>query len=409
MNHRQLALAHFNRAAKYYQRAIYVQAIRHYLAGLKIDAARAEIYADLAKAYEMLGCWNQALEALEVALRLQPSYPIALRRQRRIREEKKIYEALEDELGLDQESEAPTPCQHQQVERDKGLRIDKIDPGKSLASGDADVSPGPDPFVGANNPTIHNQSAIEHQFFTLTYPDTIPHKTIWTVCQLIERTYHEVGKIFHCYPHHPIPFSIEDASQLSCSSPRHALPPWAAARYDGGIQLTYRSYGNSRLGILSTLIRHEWVHLIVDLLTQGRCPAWLDEGLAQTIARLLMNSEREYLLNASRNQQLLAIDALKKPFSQIDAKGRRLAYLQSSATVEYLIKQFGISQIRELLKRIGNGTPSEIAIQKTFGKTAVEIIAAWRMGIDGMNRETQGIARKKRTHVQKWKRLISLF
>ena len=364
MNHRQLALAHFNRAANYYQQAIYVQAIRHYLAGLKIDPKRAEIYADLAKAYEMLGYWGRALKSLEVALQLQPGYPIALRRKRRILEEKEIYEARKDEWNLDQESDEPHSFQCQQVQRDVlQVREAILQREDGFSTGAA--------------------STIEHALFTLTYPDTIPQKAVLAVCQLIERTHHKVGKIFRCYPHYPIAVSIEDASRPSCRSFSHALPPWAAARYDGGIQLTYRPYGNSGFGILSTLIRHEWTHLIVDLLTHGRCPAWLDEGLAQRIARPLMNSEREYLLSASRNRQLLTIDVLKKPFSQIDSKKRRLAYFQSSAIVEYLIKQFEISQIRVLLKQIGNGKPSETAIQETFGKAVDSIIAAWRMEIDG--------------------------
>ena len=60
MNQAQFALAHFNHAANYYRQACYVQAIQHYLAGLKVDSTRAEIYADLAKAYEMVGCWDWA-------------------------------------------------------------------------------------------------------------------------------------------------------------------------------------------------------------------------------------------------------------------------------------------------------------------------------------------------------------
>jgi ribosomal 50S subunit-associated protein YjgA (DUF615 family) len=124
------------------------------------------------------------------------------------------------------------------------------------------------------------------------------------------------------------------------------------------------------------------VHLLVRLLTGGRCPAWLDEGLAQTIARPLMNSEKEHLRKASRDGQLLKLPALEKSFSQLPARQRRLAYLQASALVEYLVQQFDLSSIRALLKRIGNGTSPEIAIWKTFGKTADQILAAWKMTID---------------------------
>ena len=359
MNQRQIALAHFNRAAKYYQKAIYVRAVHHYLAGLEIDASRAEIYADLAKAYEMLGFWDRALKSLETALQLRPGYPTALRRKRRILEQQAFYAARQDRLDLNTE----LLRQHQRSESSTGKFF-----------------------------------AIKHSRFTLTCPETTSERTISTLCQLIERTYHEVGAMFQCYPPKPIPISIEDASLPSYSTLNRTLPPWAAARYDGGIQLIHRP-GNTGTGILSTLIRHEWVHLTVDLLAQGQCPRWLDEGLAQTIARPLMNFEHEHLQITRQNRQLLTMDVLKKPFDQLEREHRRLAYLQSSAIAGYLIKQFGIPRIRQLLNQIGNGSSSEIAIQKALGKSPDEIVASWQLDNDGANHESQSNPRTENPFV----------
>ncbi|MBI1924792.1 tetratricopeptide repeat protein, partial [Candidatus Poribacteria bacterium] len=84
---KQLALTYFNRAANYYRQACYAQAVQHYLAGLQFDPVCVAVHADLAKAYEMLGCWNQALDCLNTALQLRPDDPIALRRKKRILEE----------------------------------------------------------------------------------------------------------------------------------------------------------------------------------------------------------------------------------------------------------------------------------------------------------------------------------
>lgn len=366
MNHRHRALVHFNRAAKYYQKAIYVQAVHHYLAGLRIDATRAEIHADLAKAYEMLGCWDRALKSLETALRLQPGYPPALRRKQRILEEQEVYAARQNQLDLNHEP----PFQYHQMGRDN-------------------------PEGESSTGTI---TAIEHSCFTLTCPNTTTQRTVSVLCQLVERIYHEVGEMFQCYPHYPIPVSIEDTSLPSYSALNSTLPAWAAARYNGGIQLIYRP-GNTGFGILSTLICHEWVHLTVDLLAKGQCPRWLDEGLAQTIARPLMNFEHEYLLNARRNQKLLTMDVLRSPFHQLDSEQRRLAYLQSSAIVEYLIKQFGISLIRELLNRIGKRKSSDIAIQETLGKMPDEIVTSWQLDNDGTRRETQSNPRRENPFV----------
>ena len=364
MNHRQRALSYFRLAANNYQQACYAQAIQHYLAGLEFDPMRVEVYADLAKAYEMLGYWSQALEYLEIALRLRPGYPTAQRRKKRILEEKRVYEDLIDELNLDQ-----TPSDTQ--------------------------------FLLQNQPERSSMSVvprIEGKFFTLTYADTISQKLLMVIYQLIERTYHDVGKIFQCYPQHKVPISIEAVNKdsthqasyeakysedavftSSLSTPTAPLPLWVLACYDGGIRLAHRPYDDSGVGILYSVLRHEWVHLLVDLLAQGRCPNWLDEGLAQSIARPLINSEEAILRQASRNRQLLPLGDMQKPFSQISTKLRRLAYLQSRAMVEYLVQQFGISHIRALLNQIGAGKPLETAFREVFDKTEEEIVAVWRI------------------------------
>ncbi len=334
MSQRQAAFAYFNRAGNLYRQVCYTQAIQDYLAGLEIDPMCVEAYADLAKAYEMLGCWNQAIESLEVALRLRPGYPTALRRKQRILEEKSVYDSLTDELNL---------------------ALDAAD---------------------------------EREFFTLTCGCTIPQKLLSVLSQLVEHTYHEVGKVFQCYPQHKVPIFIEAANPADdaksriggvthTSSSGASLPQWAVACYNNGsIRLTYRPYSDSSVGVLYAVIRHEWTHLLVDLLARGRCPNWLDEGLAQFMARPLMNSEKAFLQQASQDNHFLPLHLLQKPFWHLPGKQRRLAYLQSYAITNYLIQQFSVSALRDVLKRLGDGKSTDTAFQEVFGKVEEEIVTA---------------------------------
>ena len=356
MSQRQAAFAYFNRAANLYRQVRYAQAVQYYLAGLEIDPMCVEAYADLAKAYEKLGCWNQAIESLETALRLRPGYPTALRRKERILEEKSIYDSLTDELNL---------------------ALDAID---------------------QHQPTDTVQRrirTIEHEFFTLTGGHTIPQNVLFVVSQIIEHTYHEVGEVFQCHPQYKVPVSIEDVEQIdppqaanpmaSVTSPvkvgNHtlfsdvSLPQWAVACYDNGsIRLSYRPYSDSSIGVLYAVIRHEWTHLLVNLLAKGRCPNWLDEGLAQFIARPLMNSEKTRLQQACRDKHLLPLHLLQKPFRNLPEKQRRLAYLQSYAITKYLIQQFGFAAIRDVLKYLGDEKLTDTAFQVVLGKAEAEIV-----------------------------------
>ena len=359
MSQTQAAFAYFNRAANFYRQVCYAQAIQYYLAGLEIDPMCVEAYVDLAKAYEKLGCWNEAIESLEVALQLRPGYPTALRRKQRILEEKNVYDSLTDELNLALDA----IDQHQLP---NAVQVEHSRNGGSIPK-------------------------IEHKLFTLTYECTIPQKLLSVLSQLVEHTYHEVGKVFQCYPQHKVPIFIEAADQATASqnakSPigvvAHALssgtslPQWAVACYDNGsIRLTYRPYSDSSIGVLYAVLRHEWTHLLVDLLTEGRCPKWLDEGLAQFMARPLMHSEKTLLQQASRDRHLLPLHTLQKPFRGLPKEQRRLAYLQSYAITKYLIQQFSVSALCDVLKHLGDEKSTDTAFQETFGKTEEEIVFA---------------------------------
>ena len=365
MSQRQAAFAHFNRASNLYQQVCYAEAVEYYLAGLKIDPVCVEAHADLAKAYEKLGHWNQAIESLDAALRLRPGYPTALRRKQRILEEKSVYDGLTDELNLALDA----------ANQHKSTDTVQVKPSRNAGE------------------TLK----LEHDFFTLTAGRTIPQNLLLLVSQIIEHTYREVGKVFQCYPQCKVPVFIDPANQMgtlqaakpvsnttsSVEAANHtlfsdvSLPQWAVACYgNGSIRLIYRPYSDSSIGVLYAVVRHEWTHLLVDLLAKGRCPNWLDEGLAQFIARPLMNSEKLRLQQAGRDRHLLPPDLLQKPFQDLPEKQRRLAYLQSYATTKYLIQQFSFAALREILERLGSGKSTDTAFQEVFMKTEEEIVVA---------------------------------
>ncbi|MCY4570655.1 MAG: tetratricopeptide repeat protein [Candidatus Poribacteria bacterium] len=331
-----LALSHFQQATLSYGQACYVEAIQHYLAGLKLGAAQHHyIYADLAKAYEMVGEWDTALVCLDIALRLCPDSPTALRRKARILDEKACYNTL---ISLDDFKEPP--------------------PGQFLKQLQM-------------SPTEISKQVVNSEFFDLTYHSEANPQTVWNICRLIYRTYSELGEVLGYYPASPVSISITNTNGRATS--QRSMPRWASGCYDGGIRLEYCAAGEPVLSILYALLRHEWVHLLVHHLAHGHCPAWLDEGLAQSIARPMFQSERFDLQQAVQMKRLLPFTALNKPFNQLPAKYRKLAYIQSTAVAEFLIQQFGFPKIRKLLHQLGDGTPIEIAIEQVFGGNLTEI------------------------------------
>ena len=327
-----LAMSHFQQAAACYQQARYVEAIQSYLSGLKFDKSHFHIYADLAKAYEMVGRWDQALSYLDIALQLCPDSLTVHRRLSRIREEKAYYQQIIADAALI--GDPPPEFIHILV--DKNLK-----------------SP---------------QSVVEDKFLKLSVEPALMPKTLWNICQLVVKTYKEVGSKLDCFPDGQISISIINTDNATVQSD---LPFWASGSYDGHIMLKYCADGEPELGVLWTLIRHEWTHLLVDLLTDGNCPIWLNEGLAQYIARPLLSFEKHALEQADKNDTLPTLNELSEPFAHKSTSDRKVAYLQSAAIVSSLIDGSGFHSIRNLLQLIRNDTPIDIALRLIYDKCAI--------------------------------------
>ena len=356
------ARSHFQRAALCYQQARYVEAIHHYLAGLKFDMTRHHIYADLAKAYEMVGEWDRALTYLDIALQLCPDSPTALRRKARLLQEKRGFDALIGESGILHRPELPSREFLNCLEKDRDELQDAY-PVLQEASSE----------YGSSAPPRHTYWRADLGRFALVCDAAMSAQTVWYISQLMRRTSTEVGKLLRFYPTNPVSITITNTGGIS-TAPQSPLPRWASGCYDGQIRLTYcAEAGEPVLSILYALLRHEWVHLLIHRQLQHPCPRWLDEGLAQHIARPMFPYERHCLQQAVENGYLHSFAVLNRPFSHLPAKQRKLAYLQSQAIVEYLVQQFGFAEIRQLLRRLNDGVAIEMALAQTFRKKLVEI------------------------------------
>ena len=331
-----LALSHFQQATLSYGQACYVEAIQHYLTGLKLGASQHHyIYADLAKAYEMVGQWDKALACLDIALRLCPDSPTALRRKARILDEKACYDAL---ICTDDFREPPPQEFLEHLQED---------------------------------PTTSLQQVINSEFFDITCHSPMKPQVVWNIYRLAYQTRMELGEMLGCYPIVRVHISITNTNGTTVSE--HSLPKWASGCYDGSIHLAYCAAGEPVLSILYALLRHEWVHLLVHHLTQGHCPMWLNEGLAQSLARPMFQSERLALEHAIQKKRLLSFSILSEPFGELPTQSRKLAYIQSTAIADFLIKGFGFPKIREMLHELSNGTQTEDAVEKVFKRTLAEI------------------------------------
>lgn len=149
-------------------------------------------------------------------------------------------------------------------------------------------------------------------------------------------------------------FGTEDAQDRS-------IP---AGSYDGSIHLRSSAFYKAEPQQMAVMLSHEYVHQAVCDLSGGRCPRWLDEGLALIFSQKLSNTYWKVLTEALENDLCFPVDALEG--GQLFEAGDRpatLAYAQSYSLAEYLCDQIGWKGISTLLRMLRQ-TPAERALQE---------------------------------------------
>ena len=270
------------------------EAIRLFEKGVSIDPNDALAHANLGKLYEEKGMWERAIREGEKAAQLDPSLlPDVIRRRERI---KRKAEMQREMISLPRE----------QLE---GWRVMRV---------------------------------MENDLFRIELTEGITEEEIETVIRILREAYREIGSDLGCFP---------GKIWVSISRPPHdeAHPVKAVGCFDGEkIRLSIPT-GRGDYGVLRGILRHEYSHLLVQLITSGNCPAWLNEGVAEFESREMLGYEREELRRMADSGDLPSLKELFKGGED------RISYLLAHAVVERIVREKGMQAIRELLRGLGRG------------------------------------------------------
>jgi len=116
-------------------------------------------------------------------------------------------------------------------------------------------------------------------------------------------------------------------------------------------------------------VAHELTHLVIHQMTfnpYGDLPTWLDEGLAMYAEGALGPEFRVHLNNAVAEKSLISVRSLSSPFSAY-AEQSYLSYAQSYSLVDFLISNYGQTQMLELLLTFRQGSSYDGALEKVYG------------------------------------------
>lgn len=321
---------YFQNATYEYKNRRYEIAAKYYSAGLRIDPRSLVGYLDLGKCYEMLGRWPEAVKVLEQALRLSPGHPTALRRYTRVKEEQRFYENFQPALPKLLSQFCP-PFRTPDISRDVLLHVPAELPVKKNE---------------LSYPIAFNTTEIS-SLFRYSHIDQIPVNLL-------------------LLPSSP-------SLDLKHTSNDSFLPPWAVGKYQNRqIYVRYDPKNRLMKTLFSIVLRHEWVHFVIDQLSGGKCPNWLDEGLAALISRPLMDSEKYCLMkNQKESDFVVSNKTLSTLFSGINGK-IFLDYLQARLFVEWLVGQVSWQPILDSMRKMKEEVEPSVAFRETTGDDADE-------------------------------------
>lgn len=114
---------------------------------------------------------------------------------------------------------------------------------------------------------------------------------------------------------------------------------------------------------------HELTHLVIHQVVfnpYNDLPTWLDEGLAMYAEGSLEPVFVNLLVQAINEDGLITVRSLSSPFSAY-AEESVLAYAQSYSLLDFIINNYGQSQMLELLNTFREGSGYDEALQKIYG------------------------------------------
>ena len=184
---------------------------------------------------------------------------------------------------------------------------------------------------------------------------------------VLDETYEEISRIFGRKPESNVVLRFLSPDEFREET---GAPSWTSAMfYRGEITIPLAPKAGINLAELRRAIRHEYTHAVIAELSNYRCPAWLDEGLAQ-----LIEGEPNPLLGPSLRRWIGANDAmplewLQNGFTALESDIVPAAYGQSLFATRSLINRLGFSAVISYLDALKADMPEKEAFLTAFGST----------------------------------------
>lgn len=195
--------------------------------------------------------------------------------------------------------------------------------------------------------------------------------------EFLRKAFREVGQDLGYFLKHKVVVLLYDEQGFRELS---GAPHWSSGVYDGKIRLPAYQKGFTQKEI-GKIMRHELTHAFLVEMSRGRCPAWLNEGLAEYEEAKVAVPDLRVFHAAVKTDTLFPLVELfsKERIMEItDPLEAQLFYVQSYQLVDYMIERYGMFPVKKMVELSRQGRDSFEVVQEVLKVSPAELEKRWK-------------------------------
>jgi hypothetical protein len=206
--------------------------------------------------------------------------------------------------------------------------------------------------------------------FRLKYNGAAAPDLAQEVLKTLESQYEEISVTLDYVPPEPIGVILY-TNQTFMDITR--APSWSGALNDGRIRVPVEGL-SSMTDELARVLRHELAHSFVSQKTGGRCPVWLQEGIAQYIEGKRSRTNAANLTTSFERHMEISLLSYETSWMSLPSDAASVAYAWSLAVVESIVTVNGVDDLERILERIAAGASAEDASRAVLREDYPELM-----------------------------------
>lgn len=229
---------------------------------------------------------------------------------------------------------------------------------------------------------VSNEAKVEEEFeknetmhFIMASAQNVPVEKTSYVRIYLEEAYGRIGMFLDHYPQNKtvvLLFSGDQYDKLLRNRPY-----WTMAIFDGKVRIPSEKFKYTNEEIVK-IIYHEYTHAVIYDLMKGRCPLWLNEGIASKAETFVEEKNKTLMRKYIEEFGFIPFYNISTNFSKKKDKNTvTLLYIESYLFVEFLVRRIGYSGIKNMLMQIKSGGNYLTAILPMFNEDIEAVEREW--------------------------------